>query len=255
MGSFCGGGGLDQVAVDRGPSKVSGRPRSSGSASFSGMSALPRPRTSATGDQAAADGRGGRRGRPRARAARRSAARWRRPSRGRRRTSAGAAPAAAWGWRRWRRPSGPRRSTPPLITSVRLDAEEGRVPQHQVGELAGLDRADLGVEAVGDGRADGVLGDVAAGAEVVGAAVAGSAPRRRLHDVRGLPGADDRLADAAHGLRVGADHRDRAEVVQHVLGGHRRRPDPGLGEGQVLGDRRVEVVADHQHVEVLVERC
>ena len=32
------------------------------------------------------------------------------------------------------------------------------------------------------------------------------------------------------------------------------RADAALGEGQVLGDRRVEVVAHHQHVEVLVER-
>ena len=35
---------------------------------------------------------------------------------------------------------------PPLIDGVRADAEEGRVPQHQVGELADLDRADLVVE-------------------------------------------------------------------------------------------------------------
>ena len=66
------------------------------------------------------------------------------------------------------------------------------------------------------------------------------------------------LADPAHRLRVRADHRDRAQVVQDVLGRHRRRPDPRLGEGQVLGDGGVQVVADHQHVEVLVEgvaRC
>ena len=28
-----------------------------------------------------------------------------------------------------------------------------------------------------------------------------------------------------------------------------------LGEGDVLGDRRVEVMADHQHVEMLVDAC
>jgi predicted RNA binding protein with dsRBD fold (UPF0201 family) len=32
------------------------------------------------------------------------------------------------------------------------------------------------------------------------------------------------------------------------------RPDAALGEGDVLGDARVEVVADHQHVEMLVDR-
>ena len=30
--------------------------------------------------------------------------------------------------------------------------------------------------------------------------------------------------------------------------------DAALGEGDVLGDLRVEVMADHQHVEMLVER-
>ena len=43
------------------------------------------------------------------------------------------------------------------------------------------------------------------------------------------------------------------EVVEHVLGGDGGRPDPALGEGQVFGQRRVQVVADHQHVEVLVD--
>src|SRR5207253_7807912 len=42
------------------------------------------------------------------------------------------------------------------------------------------------------------------------------------------------------------------EVVEPVLGGDRRGPDAALGEGEVLGDPRVQVVADHEHVEVLV---
>ena len=69
--------------------------------------------------------------------------------------------------------------------------------------------------------------------------------------MRDLPGPADDLADPAHRLRVGRGDRDRAHVVQDVLGGDGGRPDPGLGEGQVLGHPRVEVVADHQHVEVL----
>jgi hypothetical protein len=42
--------------------------------------------------------------------------------------------------------------------------------------------------------------------------------------------------------------------VQHVLGGDRLAADPRLGERDVLGHPRVEVVAHHRHVEVLVER-
>jgi hypothetical protein len=54
--------------------------------------------------------------------------------------------------------------------------------------------------------------------------------------VRRLPGADDDLADAAHGLRVGAHHREGAEVVQDVLGGDGLAADAAFGEGHVLGD-------------------
>jgi hypothetical protein len=62
-----------------------------------------------------------------------------------------------------------------LDDQARLGAEEGRLPEHQVGELADLDRADLVGDAVGDGRVDRVLGDVALGAEVVVAPPAAAA--------------------------------------------------------------------------------
>ena len=42
--------------------------------------------------------------------------------------------------------------------------------------------------------------------------------------------------------------------MQDVLGGDRLLADAALGEGEVLGDALVEVMADHQHVEMLVER-
>ncbi len=76
----------------------------------------------------------------------------------------------------------------------------------------------------------------------------------RLHLVRRLPGPDDHFADPAHRLAVARHHREDAHVVQHVFGGDRLAPDPALGEGQVFGDGGVEVMADHQHVQVLVDR-
>jgi hypothetical protein len=42
--------------------------------------------------------------------------------------------------------------------------------------------------------------------------------------------------------------------VEDVLGRDRLLPDPGFGEGHVLGDVRIEVMADHEHVEMLVHR-
>jgi len=49
-------------------------------------------------------------------------------------------------------------------------------------------------------------------------------------------------------------HRERAEVVQDILGRDRLLADAAFGKGQVLGDRRIEMVAHHQHVEMLVDR-
>ncbi len=75
-----------------------------------------------------------------------------------------------------------------------------------------------------------------------------------LHLVGGLPGADDGLADPAHRLRVRAHHADDAAIMEHVLGTDRLGADAALGECHVLGDVPRQVMADHQHVEVLVDR-
>ncbi len=42
--------------------------------------------------------------------------------------------------------------------------------------------------------------------------------------------------------------------MQDVLGGDGLAADARIGEGHVLGDAGVEVVADHQHVQMLVHR-
>ena len=42
--------------------------------------------------------------------------------------------------------------------------------------------------------------------------------------------------------------------MQDVLGGDRFFPDAAFGEGEVLGNALVEVMADHEHVEMFVER-
>ena len=52
-----------------------------------------------------------------------------------------------------------RRDEPALDTNVGSHAEERRIPQHDVGQLAHRHRSDLVVEAVRDRRADRVLGD------------------------------------------------------------------------------------------------
>ena len=109
--------------------------------------------------------------------------------------------------------------------------------------------------AVGNRRVDGVLADVALGAEVVVAgAVFWQGAALLLHLVGVLPGADDDLAHAAHGLAVAAHHADGAQVMQDIFSRNRFFADAAFSKGQVFGNRRVQVVADHQHVHMLVQR-
>ena len=79
-----------------------------------------------------------------------------------------------------------------------LHAEKGRVPDHEIGELADFHRANMRVHAVRDGGVDGVFGDVALDPEVIrpGADILGERAALGLHLVGGLPGAGDHLADA-----------------------------------------------------------
>lgn len=105
-------------------------------------------------------------------------------------------------------------------------------------------------------RVDGVLTHIPLNAEVVRARalVLGEGAAPDLILVRGMPRAQHDLATPPHGLRVGGHHANRAAIMQHVLRRDRLRANPRLGEGHVLGDVARQVVADHEHVEVLVER-
>ena len=46
-----------------------------------------------------------------------------------------------------------------------------------------------------------------------------------------------------------------AEVVKDVFGRNRLRPDAALGERNVLRHERIQMMADHQHVQVLGDAC
>ena len=56
------------------------------------------------------------------------------------------------------------------------------------------------------------------------------------------------------GLTVAGDHADGTEVMKDVLSGNGLPPDTTLGEGHILGDVFVQVMADHQHVQMRVPR-
>ena len=136
-----------------------------------------------------------------------------------------------------------------------LGDEELGPPEHQVRELARRDRAHVGIDAEADRRVDRHLGEVALDPEVVVAlAVLGEPPEAHLVDGCELEGALRALRRPPHALAVGADHADRAHVVQHVLGPHGLRPGPALNEGDVRRHALVQVVAGDQHVDLFVVR-
>ncbi len=110
-------------------------------------------------------------------------------------------------------------------------------------------------DAHGDGRVDGVLGNVAFDPRVVGPVVI-LLQRAALHFhlVRGLPGTGNHLTDAAHGLRVGGDHAEGTQVMQDVFSSDGFAANARVGKSNVFGNGRIKVVTDHQHVEVLIDR-
>ena len=229
-----------QLAVGAGPRRSRDRPRSSGVASLWIMSFLPMPpRAFSTATSCRCDAEllaDARRRAPPAdtKVTRCSATRLGR----RRRTSAGNAPAAASGSRRWGRPSARRRSMPPLSTRSGFTPKKAGVHSTRSASLPASTEPTCARDAVRDRRVDRVLGDVALDAEVVVApALAGKRGRAApsscaaVCQVRMID-----LADAAHRLAVRRHHRERAEVVQDVLGRDRLLADAALGEGDVLGD-------------------
>ena len=104
-----------------------------------------------------------------------------------------------------------------------------------------------------DGRVDGVLGDIALRTKIV---MFGRITLERatlhFHLVRCLPGARDHLADAPHCLRVRRDHRKSAEVMKDILCSNSFTANPGLGEGNILGDARIEMMAHHEHIQMFI---
>jgi len=59
--------------------------------------------------------------------------------------------------------------------------------------------------------------------------------------------------EPAHGLRIRRHHRQRTEIMQDIFCRDGLLADAAFGKRKILGDRRIEMVADHQHVQMLVD--
>ena len=89
--------------------------------------------------------------------------------------------------------------------------------------------------AVGYGGVDGQLGEIAQHAEVVVfGGILGQLALKLPHLVGGLEQAGIVFPYPAHRLRIGGVHTDYAQIVQHILGGHRFGADAAFGKGHIL---------------------
>ena len=86
------------------------------------------------------------------------------------------------------------------------------------------------------------------------AGIAAQTAALHFHFVRGLPATQDDFSNASHRLAVAGDHRKRTQIMQNVFRSDGFAPDPRLGKRDVLGYCRIQMVADHQHVQMLIER-
>ena len=106
-----------------------------------------------------------------------------------------------------------------------------------------------------DGRVDCVFGNISLYTVVV---ITTSCIFRQfasfiLHFACSLPCTSYYFADTAHSLGVGTHHAEYAHVVQHVLCPDCFRTDSGVCESNVFRNALVQMMAYHQHIQVLVQ--
>ena len=130
-----------------------------------------------------------------------------------------------------------------------------RFPDDEIGQFPDFDAANYVADSLGERGIDRVFADIALDSVVIGAGALvlfESAPLLHVL-VSCIPGAEDDLAASAHGLRVGRHDADGARVVQDVFGRNGLCADAAVREGDVLGDVLGQMVAGHDHVEMLVD--
>src|SRR5262245_59301137 len=133
-------------------------------------------------------------------------------------------------------------------------SEEGGLPHHKIGPFSYFDRAKLMSDAMGNRRVDRVFCDIALDAHVIVlGAVTLQGPALDLHFMSCLPGSGDDLTNSAHRLGITRHHRQGAQIMQDILCRDGFAPYARFCEREVFGYRGIEMVANHQHVQMFVQ--
>ncbi len=143
------------------------------------------------------------------------------------------------------------RNPPTKQHKIRLYAKECRVPQDEIGAFANFHRSDLTRHAMGDCRIDRIFCHITASTIIIiTRCVLGKGATLPFHLVGSLPATDNHFTDTPHRLTVGRDDRESAHVMQNIFRGDCFFTDTTFSKGDVFGNGRRQVVADHQHVEM-----
>src|SRR5580704_9494682 len=137
----------------------------------------------------------------------------------------------------------------------RLYAEEGWIPDTEIGKLSRFNRADIRRNALGNRGIDRVFRDIASRPEIVVVAFLLSQPTELFpHFIGSLPRTNYDFANAAHGLTIRRNDRECAQIMQNILCRYSFLADSTFSEGHILRNTSVEVMSDHNHIESLFER-
>lgn len=144
---------------------------------------------------------------------------------------------------------------PTLNNSTWLRSEPSRIPNHKIRQFANFYTTNYMTHTLSNGWVDGVLAHISLHAEVISpcAFVFFQGTALDFVLVSRVPGSHNDFAAASHGLRVRGHHADSSKIVQHVLSSNSLSTNTGFSKRYVFGDVFGEMVADHQHVEMLVE--
>ena len=102
---------------------------------------------------------------------------------------------------------------------------------------------------------DCIFGDIALHTHIViFTSFFGQASTLYFHLMRSLPRPNDNLANTSHCLTIRCNDRKRAHIMQNILSRDRLTPDATLGKGYILWNRFIQMVTDHQHIEMFFQR-
>src|SRR5699024_6192817 len=75
-----------------------------------------------------------------------------------------------------------------------------------------------------------------------------------FHAVSDLPSTCDTLANTAHSLRVSTYHTKCTYIMYYVVCSNRFFTDTRICEGNVLWNRSVKMVGNHNHIQMIINR-